>query len=148
MIISKSKTMKTNYIYQMKAMQFNIIILMLAWLPSISYGRITQNSNVLSYLDNQYVISEEEKWENWMTDITTWLSEASDNFDSEEELETEKWMFDVNDNSWYIKVIEDEIQIEAWMYSVDSISVSLRRMEEEIEIENWMLTPSSWLVNR
>jgi hypothetical protein len=147
MINSKSKTMKTNSIYLKKAMNVRTIILMLVVLPAISYGGATQNSHLISDLDDQYVISKEERWENYRTDVTTCLSEVSE-IDSEEELETEKWMLDVNDISWHDDIIEDEIRIEAWMYSVDSISVSLRNIEEEIEIENWMLTPSSWLGNR
>ena len=147
MIISKSKTMKTIFIYRMKAMQLSIIILILVLSPIISYGTISQNSNILSDLEVQYEKSEVVIFENWMTDVNTWFVEVSGT-DSEEELETEEWMFDVYEKSWHDEMVEEELVVEEWMLNIDSISLRSWNDEESIEVESWMLDPASWLGNK
>lgn len=62
----------------------------------------------------------------------------------EEEMQTEKWMMDINDQSW-VQETEEEIQLEDWMLNLDDKVWSTYNSEEEIEVEEWMLNPSEWL---
>ena len=140
--------MKTNSIYQKKALKIRTLILVFVLLPLIDYAGMPMNSNLVSDFGDQSTISMEEKRENWMTDVTTWLNEECDNMESEEEMAIEEWMVDVNDRSWKNEVVEEEIQIEDWMDNVKDFSSRLNFDEEEIEIENWMCNPSSWQEKR
>ena len=112
--------MKTTSINRKKAMKARTFILALVLLPALSFAMMPKNSNLLSTSSDQYVTLEEEKTEDWMSDLTTWSNEVSDNIESEEEMAIEEWMVDVNHKFWHTEVAEEEMAIEEWMYNLDS----------------------------
>jgi len=62
----------------------------------------------------------------------------------EDEIKTEKWMMDINDNTW-VQDDEEEIPIEKWMTNLNDKVWSNIDTEEDIEIEEWMMNPTDWL---
>ena len=62
----------------------------------------------------------------------------------EEEIETEKWMMDINDDSW-AQDTEEEMSLEDWMSDINAEVWNTTDTEEDMIIEDWMMNPSDWL---
>lgn len=116
--------MKTNSISRKKEMIKRTLILLLALMPALCFALVQKKSNLLPAFIDHYATQEEEKMETWMTDVTTWSNEVSENIESEEEMAVEKWMLDVNDTIWHADEAEEEIQIEEWMGNPSSWPVT------------------------
>ena len=78
------------------------------------------------------------------SDISDLLLEVNAVALEEDEIKTEKWMMDINDNTW-VQDDEEEMPIEKWMTNLNDKVWSNTDIEEDMEIEDWMMNPSDWL---
>jgi hypothetical protein len=82
--------------------------------------------------------------ENLISDISEFIYEEKTAVLEEEEIKTEKWMMNINDDTW-VNDVEEEISIEKWMTDLKDEVWCNTDTEEDMEIEEWMLDPSDWL---
>lgn len=94
---------------------------------------------------NSVIVEENETLDNWMTDLSSWnsLKLATVEVDTEEELELETWMINLDSEVWCSDQ-EKEMEIEDWMTRINNNWIT-EEMEEDLTLEVWMLNPEEWL---
>lgn len=117
------------------------IILVTSFLSVNAIGTGINPDAQFHSLEIEYLNNSTEKLPSAILNI---LSEDNANFIEEDEIKTEKWMMDINDNVW-VHDAEEEMPIEKWMTNLNDEVWSNTDTEEEMEVEDWMMNPSDWL---
>ncbi len=88
--------------------------------------------------------SDNHSTEKLASDISELLLDENAVILEEDEIKSEKWMMNINDNIW-AQDAEEEMPIEKWMTNLNDEVWSNTDTEEDMKVEDWMANPSDWL---
>lgn len=130
--------MKTLNLKIMKKTILGIVIAMLV--GSSAFANRSEVADI-----NSVNAEENEVMDSWMTDLSSWnsLKLAAIEVDTEEELELETWMINLDSEVW-CSDHEEEMEIEDWMTKINN-NWRTEEMEEDLTLEVWMLNPAGWM---
>lgn len=142
----KTKTMKTQIKLMMNAKIVTATALILVAFSGIV--RANEPEGKTNEGDQSYYDQAEFMIDPPMVSHSLWISENTTTItETEESVRVEKWMVNIEDQSWGNYVNEATIHLEKWMIDTQDSNWSQDESEAPLILEDWMNDLSSWVTS-